>query len=293
MNRAELVAAAGETIRKGSKSFHMASRLYDRPTRERAWLLYCWCRHCDDACDGQVLGHRGDGAPGAVRQTEELTRRALAGEATGLLPFEALRALLAECPIPHLYVTDHLAGFALDAEGWRPADEAELLAYCYHVAGAVGCMMAIVMGVDPDDEPTLGHASDLGIAFQLSNIARDVRDDHELGRCYLPKNWLHEFGLSERDLLHPEKIERLVALIRRLTDLAARYEASARLGLPRLPFRSRWAVAAAARIYRTIGRRVAALGPAAWDCRVVIPRREKISFLVPSLVESVRAGRGG
>jgi phytoene synthase len=294
VNRAELVAAAGETIRRGSKSFHMASRLYDRRTRERAWLLYCWCRHCDDACDGQVLGQRGDGPPpDAVRHTEELTLRALAGKTTGVLPFEALRALLAECPIPHLYVMDHLAGFALDAEGWRPADEAKLLAYCYHVAGAVGCMMAIVMGVDPDDGATLGHASDLGIAFQLSNIARDVRDDHELGRCYLPRNWLEEAGLNHGNLLSPEARERLVALVRRLTDLAHRYEESARLGLPSLPFRARWAVAAAARIYGTIGRRVAALGPAAWDRRVVIPRREKISFLVPSLVDSVRAGRGG
>lgn len=294
MNRAELVAAAGETIRHGSKSFHMASRLYDRATRERAWLLYCWCRHCDDACDGQALGHRSEvGSLASALQIDELTGRALAGEATGVLPFEALRALLDECPIPHRYVKDHLAGFALDSEGWRPADEAGLLAYCYHVAGAVGCMMAIVMGVDPDDEATLGHASDLGIAFQLSNIARDVRDDHELGRCYLPQSWLAGHGLTERDLLRADNRERLVALVRRLTDLAGRYEDSARLGLPRLPFRARWAVAAAARIYGTIGRRVAALGPAAWDRRVVIARREKIFFLVPSLVESVRAGRGG
>ena len=77
MNRAELVAAAGETIRHGSKSFHMASRLFDRRTRERAWLLYCWCRHCDDVCDGQALGFRTDRAQGTVEAVELLTFRSL------------------------------------------------------------------------------------------------------------------------------------------------------------------------------------------------------------------------
>ena len=64
MRRDELVAGAFDAIQHGSKSFRAASRLFDRETRERAWLLYCWCRHCDDVCDGQVFGmgrmERGD-----------------------------------------------------------------------------------------------------------------------------------------------------------------------------------------------------------------------------------------
>jgi phytoene synthase len=65
-----------------------------------------------------------------------------------------------------------------------------MLQYCYHVAGAVGCLMAVLMGVSPEDEDTLGRASDLGIAFQLANIARDLADDDSIGRCYLPEEWL-------------------------------------------------------------------------------------------------------
>ncbi|HEX9948230.1 MAG TPA: phytoene/squalene synthase family protein [Allosphingosinicella sp.] len=288
MNRAELVAAAGESIRLGSKSFHMASRLFDRETRERAWLLYCWCRHCDDICDGQALGFATGREPGRGGDVEALTGRVLAGEKTGILPFDALGVLLAECPVPRRYILDHLQGFALDADGWRPRDEADLLRYCYHVAGAVGCMMAVVMGVSPDEEQTLARASDLGIAFQLSNIARDLRDDHEAGRCYVPAEWIERHALDRRDPLRPDQREKLVAVAGRLTDLALRYEASAHSGVARLPFRARWAVLAAARVYGAIGRRVASLGAAAWETRVIVPRREKLAFLLPTLVDAIR-----
>lgn len=289
MNRAQLVAAAGETIRHGSKSFHMASRLFDRRTRERAWLLYCWCRHCDDVCDGQALGFRTERPLGNVRAVELLTGQVLAGESVGLLPFDALGVLLAECPVPHRYILDHLQGFALDSEGWRPSDEADLLRYCYHVAGAVGCMMAIVMGVKPDEEEVLARASDLGIAFQLSNIARDLRDDHEAGRCYLPAEWIDIHGLDRRDPLRPDRRGALVAVAGRLTHLALCYERSAQAGVAKLPFRARWAVLAAARVYGAIGRRVAELGASAWETRVTVPRREKVAFLLPTLVEAIRA----
>jgi phytoene synthase len=265
----------------------MASRLFDRETRERAWLLYSWCRHCDDQCDGQLLGHRTGGVHGCVAGIEAKTARVLAGEPTGELPFDALGQVLAECSIPHKYVLDHLRGFRLDSEDWRPHDEAELLLYCYYVAGAVGCMMAIVMGVPPEDEETLGRASDLGTAFQLSNIARDVRDDHESGRCYLPANWLNAYGIDRDDPLRPDQRERLVELVRRICDLAEGYEASARSGISRLSFRSRWAIHSAAGIYGRIGRRVAARGARAWDKRVIVPRHEKAAIMIRALRSAI------
>jgi phytoene synthase len=279
LERAALVAAAGETIRLGSKSFHAASRLFDRQARERAWLLYSWCRHCDDVCDGQTLGRpAGGGAAigGCIEALEGSTRRVLAGERLGDLPFDALGQVMAECPIPHRFVFDHLHGFALDESGWRPRDEADLIRYCYHVAGAVGCMMAVAMGVPAEEEETLGRASDLGIAFQLSNIARDIREDQEAGRCYLPSEWLAQAGLDGADPLRPDRRGELVRLVARLVSLAEGYERSALEGVRRLPFRSRWAILAAAGIYGGIGRKVAALGPDAWEARVVVRRREKL-----------------
>lgn len=289
MSRRDLVARAERVIRRGSRSFRMASRLFDTETRERAWLLYCWCRHCDDVCDGQDLGGSAVGARGSIAEVEALTRRALAGETTGRLPFDALATVVAERPIPRRYVFDHLQGFRLDEEGWRPRELEDLLRYCYHVAGAVGGMMAVVMGVSGSDRETLDRAAALGIAFQLSNIARDVADDHRAGRCYLPQSWLDEWGLDQAELLDRRNREGLVELVQRICLLSEAYEEIARAGVARLPFRSRWAVLAAAGIYGRIGRRVASLGPSAWDRRVVVPRREKAAILVSALREAAAA----
>ena len=290
MSRGEIVAGARQTIQHGSKSFRAASRLFDPQTRERAWLLYAWCRHCDDVCDGQVLGF-GRGAGGDVAALRDKTRRTVAGEDVGELPFQALGLLLAERPIPARYLDDHLKGFELDQGDWQPADEEELILYCFYVAGAVGCMMAIVMGVDADDEQTLGQAADLGIAFQLSNIARDIREDHGAGRCYLPATWLAELGVTPAALFEPANAAALEELVRRLVERVERYEASARAGVGRLPFRSRLAVLSALRIYGAIGRRVRDLGAAAWDERVTIGKARKLAFVVPSFAEALAAGR--
>ena len=290
MTRDEIVAGAYEVIQSGSKSFRAASRLFDRTTRERAWLLYCWCRHCDDVCDGQTYGFAG-GFRGNVAVLRGTTHRAVAGEATVEFPNHALSLLLSECPIPERFVEDHLRGFALDESGWQPVTEQDLATYCYYVAGAVGCMMAILMGVPADDEETLERAADLGIAFQLSNIARDVREDLEAGRCYFPSDWMAEFGITRTTLFDPENETALVAIVKRLIDGVSIYEESARLGVEKLPFRSRLAVLSALRIYGAIGRRVGRLGSAAWDQRVTVGKMQKLAYVVPSFAEAVATGR--
>ena len=297
-SRDALVATARESIARGSKSFGLASKLFDRTTRERAWLLYAWCRACDDLADGQ--DHGGELGPldnpsARIAAIRTLTRRALDGEWVGEASFDGLRVLTEETYIPRALIKDHIAGFALDAEGWRPRTEADLIRYCYHVAGTVGRMMALLMGVAPDDADTLERAEHLGLAFQLANIARDVREDAEGGRSYLPEEWLEEhhirsFRAKSRNagaadggfstsLEATGKRGAIATLTRRLADLAAGYEASARIGARRLPFRSRWAVLAAAGIYGDIGREVARRGEAALDQRVVTSKRAKLAWV--------------
>lgn len=288
MTREEIVAGAFEAIQRGSKSFRASSRLFDRQTRERAWLLYCWCRHCDDECDGQV-GGQGSVRRGSVAALRIKTARVVAGDGADELPFLALAQLLKETKIPARYLEDHLQGFELDDAGWQPKTENDLLRYCYHVAGSVGCMMAIVMGIPPEDEVTLARASDLGIAFQLSNIARDLKEDQEQGRCYIPSDWLEDHRIPRGALMQHET--QLLEIVRRLVALVDGYEASARRGVGSLPFRSRLAVLAAARIYGAIGRRVRDLGASAWDRRVAIGRTEKLAFLIPSLAEAAFVSR--
>lgn len=282
-DRPALISHARQSIAKGSKSFAMASTLFAPETRERAWLLYAWCRKCDDLADGQ--DHGGDMAqvddPQArLTYIRTLTGRALSGETTGDPAFDGLALVAAECGIPHRFAHDLIEGFALDAAGWRPQSEDDLLRYCYHVAGAVGCMMAVVMGVPPTDEAVLDHACDLGLAFQLANIARDVAEDHAAGRCYLPADWLAEMDIPPGELLHPAHRPHLALLGQRLASMAARYEESARHGARALAFRSAWAVLAAAGIYGGIARQVAARGERAWDRRVQTGKLAKLGWLV-------------
>lgn len=287
--RAALVAHAHDMIEQGSKSFRFASRLFDPVTRERAWLLYAWCRACDDLADGQTLGRDAKPASDPQRRLRYLTaqtERALAGLPCHDLSFDALRVLAAECALPSRLVNDHLAGFARDCAGWRPADEEGLLSYCYQVAGTVGCLMAVIMGVSPDDEDTLDRACDLGIAFQLANILRDLGEDSAAGRCYLPGEWLDEAGLTAADLMAPECRAELVALAARLCGKVQAYRASARVGAARLPFRSRWAVLSAARIYGAIADKVSQRGPSAWDGRVVVPKSEKLVHVAAAAWEA-------
>ena len=288
-NREALVEKAHAAISEGSHSFAMASRLFDRTTRERVWLLYAWCRRCDDLADGQDMG----GALGDQAQIEDrvqavrvLTRRALEGQPTADPAFDALGMVASETGLSKDMADDVIAGFAMDAAEFRPSTKKDVLRYCYHVAGAVGVMMARVMRA-PDDSFVYDRACDLGIAFQLANIARDIVEDAEAGRCYLPVEWLEDAGLEPGT--HVEETNRfaLAAVAARLVDLMEVYESSARCGAQRLSFRNRWAIYSAARIYGAIGRRVRARGQLAWDKRVRIGRMAKLRHVVGALGEAI------
>lgn len=287
-DRATLVDHARTSIVRGSKSFALASKLFDRKTRERAWLLYAWCRKCDDIADGQDHGGTLAGVtdgPARLADMRARTDAALRGEATGDPAFDGFGLVMRECAIPPRFAHDLIDGFALDAQDWRPATQDDLMRYCYHVAGAVGCMMAVLMGVDPADEATLDRACDLGLAFQLANIARDIGEDAAADRCYLPAQWLAEQELTLASLMTPAARPRLAGLGRRLAATAADYEDSARHGTGMLPPRAAWAVLAAAGIYGDIAREVARRGERAWDDRVVTAKSEKLGWVARAGVQ--------
>src|SRR5690606_2077197 len=149
--------------------------------------------------------------------------------------------------------------------------------YCYHVAGTVGAMMARIMGVT--DPATMLRGIHLGIGFQLSNIARDVLDDASLGRVYLPESWLEAEQVEPTPAGIRDGQARVVRVTHRLLDEAEPYYASARQGIKRLPFRSAWAVATAARVYGEIGNVVRAQGAAAWASRARVSSWRKLALL--------------
>lgn len=278
---------AWATIRAGSHSFAAASRLMAPETRDAAWLLYAWCRHCDDAIDGEHLG-RAAAEPGGRAALDALvgrTHRALCGEPAADPVFAGLQRVVREHAIPHSYPLELLEGFAMDVEGRRYLTLEDVVSYAYHVAGTVGLMMAHVMGVR--DEPTLGQASALGIALQLTNIARDVRDDARAGRVYLPEAWLAEAGVAPAAVGDPAQAEPVAAVVRRLLDAAAGFYRTGDGGIARLPWRSAWAVTVARGVYSEIGALVRRRGPAAWDTRAIVSRPRKLAWVLRGLALAI------
>ncbi|AEG91851.1 phytoene/squalene synthase family protein [Ramlibacter tataouinensis] len=280
MSDAALLEHATRTIEAGSQSFAAATRLFDSYTRESAVLLYAWCRHCDDVVDGQSLGHgqrEGDREGGAQRlaRLQQQTLDACGGRPGPEPVFQGLAEVVRRHGIEPAWPMEHLAGFAMDVQGAHYRTLPDTLLYCWRVAGVVGVMMARVMGSGRPE--TLDRACDLGLAFQLTNIARDVVEDAAIGRLYLPEDWLREEGIDGLDgVLHGPNREALARVAARLVGAADPYYASAVAGIGELPMRCAWSIATARGIYREIGRKVRAQGGHAWDQRVATSRMEKL-----------------
>jgi phytoene synthase len=289
----DAVAAHGHaSIKKGSKSFALASRVLPPVLRDDASMLYAWCRYCDDVIDGQEMGHGQieDYKTGQAERLAELTRLthdALSGVATDNPIFAGLARVFKTHNIPHIHADELLKGFQMDAEDRVYKTTADILDYSYHVAGVVGVMMAYIMGVR--DAATLDRASDLGLAFQLTNIARDVVDDAKADRVFVPQDLLMAAGaptaavdLAKRAHWPAAHKAACVQL-----DIAEAYYASAKVGIKQLPFRCAWAICAALKVYREIGESLRAGGPEAWEGRVSASTNRKLWLAVTAAVPAM------
>lgn len=294
---ADVVRFSERAIADGSKSFAAAARLFPPTTRNDAVMLYAWCRHADDVVDGQTLGHRQqiDFRKGQLDRVAELKRQtqaALAGQEVADPAFKALQIVAARNEIPERHPLELIDGFEMDAEQRAYETIDDTIDYCYHVAGVVGVMMTMIMGAR--SPVVLDRASDLGIAFQLTNIARDVVEDAEAGRVYLPQEWVRQAGIETVDAADKNQWPALHRLALHLLDHAEPYYASALSGISALPARSAWAIAAARRIYRDIGHKLRSEGPDAWNARVATAKARKVWMVALSAGDVVgsRFGRG-
>lgn len=288
-----MTGAVGEPLARGSSSFSTAAKLLPPGIRDSVARLYAWCRHCDDVIDGQVLGAPGGVAPrDAGRILEGLragTRAVFRGKAPADPAFHALATVVERHNLPEALPLAHLDGFAMDVDGRCYARLDDLLDYCYGVAGVVGVMMAHVLGVRDGD--TLDRAADLGLAFQLTNIARDVVDDAGQGRIYLPLSWLQEEGLDPHRLAEPACRPAVAAVAARLVSAAEPYYRSGLVGIGRLPPRAGIAIGAARSVYRAIGHKVVESGPAAYDRRIRTNGSEKVALVASGVVSALAARR--
>lgn len=269
-----------QVMAQGSASFRAATRLFSRRLREDVWALYAWCRYCDDQIDGQTLGHGFEALTPDMKQKRlvklrQQTADAMAGRPVASAPFAALQSVAARHKLSPDGPDTLLDGFEMDVQPRFYQTMDELLVYCYRVAGVVGVMMAEIM--DRSTPDTLRRAQDLGIAFQLTNITRDIREDAKGGRVYLPVDVLIRYGIEPT----PEGVlnappERVYLAANALLEVAEAYYASARIGLRALPLRASLATAAARGVYREIGRRILRQGPEAIYSRMVTPRPVKL-----------------
>jgi 15-cis-phytoene synthase len=235
-----------EKMQKGSKSFAFAAKLLPRSSREGARYLYAWCRYCDDEID-----QAGTNGSQKLQELEEKTRIALSDDPKDLdFVFQSFREVMKKYEIPSIYAFDLLKGMRMDLDERTYSTIEELEVYCYHVASTVGLMMCHILGLS--DSKALSLAAQMGIAMQLTNISRDVKEDLALGRVYLPQAWLEEEGIFSRSEIL-EQPEKTLKVIDRVLDQADFRYAAGCEGLPFLHWRVALAIRVAANIYRGIG----------------------------------------
>jgi 15-cis-phytoene synthase len=277
-------------IRKGSKSFSLAAKLFDSETRDAAFFLYGWCRYCDDQVDDAGKTASQDELAKRIKALKEDTAAAFSFAEQREPVFVALQYIVHRYGIPAHYALELIEGMAMDARGTRYNSLKELLLYCYRVAGTVGLMMSHVMGLR--DESALKHAADLGIGMQLTNIARDIIEDAAMGRIYLPLSWLQEAQIPAAEVAAPEYREKLAMLSLRLLREADCYYRSGDAGLWYLSFRSACAVSAARQVYSEIGSLLLRKGARAWDQRIYVTGSLKLWVVIQGVLSLLRSVPG-
>jgi phytoene synthase len=266
------VAACRATLRGGSRTFFAASLALPTGVRKPATALYAFCRMADDAID------QGADRDAALADLHTRLERIYGGAPQGAPADRAFADAVVRFGIPKQFPLALLEGFEWDARGRRYASLAELRAYAMRVAGTVGAMMALVMNVR--ERHLLARACDLGVAMQLTNIARDVGEDARNARVYLPLEWLHAAKVDPEALLaRPAFTPALGSVIERLlAEARALYERSDP-GIANLPSACRPGMYAARLLYAEIGNEVARRGFDSVSQRAVVPWQRKARIL--------------
>lgn len=264
--------ACRELMRGGSKSFFAASKLLPVRLRPPATALYAYCRLADDAID---LG--GD----ALLAMESLQQRLDAiyeGRPAQLDADRALAHVVHHYGIPRGLLDALLDGFLWDSQGRRYETLADVEAYGARVAGAVGAMMSLIMGASTDT--AIARASEMGVAMQLTNIARDIGEDARNGRLYIPRAWFREIGMdADAWLARPVFDARIAAFTQRLLLRADVLYRRGEFGLSELPWDCRPAIQAARLVYAEIGKQLERVGLNSVEQRTVVSTARKLALI--------------
>jgi phytoene synthase len=270
------LAYCRETIKCGSKSFYAASLLLPRKVRDPAYALYAFCRLADDDVD--LVQAKAD----AVLALRARLDRAYAGRPADDPMERAFTRMVEAVDMPRGLFDALLEGFEWDAAHRRYATLSGVRSYSARVASAVGAMMSVLMGVR--DRDALARACDLGVAMQLTNIARDIGEDAAEGRLYLPTDWFDDAGIDpDAFLADPSATPEITTMAKRLLAEATRLYYRSEAGISALPRGCRPGIYAARYIYAGIGRRIRAGGFDSITQRARTSKLEKLGSLATSL----------
>ena len=257
----------------GSKSFYIASHFLPRALRESASGLYAFCRIADDLVD------LGDDPRQALVTLHQRLDQIYDGRPDNHPIDRVLSQIVIDHKLPRGLLDALLEGFEWDTEGRDYHTLAEVCDYGARVAGTVGVMMAVLMGVK--DHATLARAADLGVAMQLTNICRDVGEDARAGRLYLPRDLMREAGMDpEAFLCNPVPSPQLIQVLQKLLAEAERRYQLADEGIRQLPRSCRPGILAARRLYAEIGHTVVNNNYDSISQRAVVSRARKLQILI-------------
>jgi len=263
----------------GSKTFFAASRLLPMRVRAAAIALYAFCRVADDLVD------QGGDAQANLSLLKQRLDLIYAGTPTDAVEDHALALVVQHHQLPRLFLDALLEGFEWDAQGRRYQTMEDLQGYAARVAATVGGMMCWIMG--PQAPLTLARACELGVAMQLTNIARDVGEDARNGRIYLPLQWLVEAGIQPDEWLQNPKLSaNLKTVIERVLQEADQLYKQAQAGIAELPADCRAAILAASLIYAEIGHQLRREGLDSVSHRTVVSTRRKLVLLATAWTQS-------
>jgi phytoene synthase len=256
--------------RREAKNFYYAFLTLPAARRRAIYVAYAFCRHCDDSVD------RVASTPEKLTMLASL-RRALQdtylGHASGPV-FLALADVAGRYDIPQVYFQEVISGVESDLVKTRYQDFEQLRQYCYQVASVVGLICLQIFGYK--EYAAKRHAIDLGLAMQLTNIARDVREDLGFGRIYLPQDEMARFGYSEAELRDGVVNEAFMELMRFQAQRAKCYFHSGFQLLPYLSFRSRACPAVLGQLYRKILQRIESTDYDVLHHRISLSKSEKL-----------------
>ena len=258
--------------RSRAKNFYYSFVLLSRAQRNAMCAIYAFMRYCDDLSD----------EPGASRAAIERWRaaldQALAGRFDDHPVWPAFVHTVETYRIPHEYFHQMIDGVESDLEPRRIATFDELYRYCYQVASVVGLTTIHIFGFESEEAKPL--AEKCGVAFQLTNILRDVKEDAGLGRIYLPAEDLSAHNVSADELIKGVPSDRMQSLLKFEADRARKYYAESAPLIPLVEKRSRRSLWALIEIYSTLLTRIEESNYDVFSRRISLSTPEKLGILL-------------